>query len=472
MSKIIFVYPPVKLEGRYKAVAEGINAPPQGLCHLAAVVREKSFDVEIIDAAVLKLNDRQTAELILSKNPDYVGITAVTMLICNAARVLELIKQKNPRIVTMVGGPHITVMAKETMEKFPAIDIAVIGEGESTIVELFDALENKKDLSKVKGIAFRKGKNVVLTEPRPYLQDLDSIPIPAWDLLPDLAKNYQQSVLRIDRFPGASITTSRGCPAQCIFCARNVFGNSCRGYSAERVIQIIKHLQKNYGIKSFAIEDENFTMFKKRVREICEKIIEEKLDLSWSCAARVDMVEPEILSLMKKAGCWSISYGIESGSQRILDFDKKKITLERIERSLRWTKEAGIMAKGYFIIGHPTETIESIEETIAFAKKIYLDDFQMSFMNPFPGTELYDIGEKYGVFEKDWSKMNIWNTNFIPFGITEEQLKKLSKRAFREFYFRPHIMVSHILRAMDPRYFFIYLKEYLKAFFFMISGKD
>ncbi|GAF69972.1 unnamed protein product, partial [marine sediment metagenome] len=351
------------------------------------------------------------------------------MLISTAARIAKGIKAKNKDIVTIVGGPHITVLPEQVMSSYPDIDIGVIGEGEITIAELLESIKRNTSLDAVKGIVFRSNGNLKITEPRPFIKDLDALPLPAWDMLPDLLKHYQQSASRIDRLPCMSVATSRGCPFKCIFCARNVFGNVTRAHSADYLIRMAGHLKKEYNIKSITFEDENFVCFRKRLTEFCQRLIKEDLDITWDCCSHVSGVNPEILDLMKKAGCWQINYGIESGSQRILDFIKKGTNLRTIERALKMTRQAGMITKGYFIMGHPTETLESIQETIDFIKKIDLDIFQMSFMVPFPGTELYDIGSQYGECRIDWDKMNIWTPLYIPNGLTEEDLKRESKRA-------------------------------------------
>ncbi|MDD5136299.1 MAG: radical SAM protein, partial [Candidatus Omnitrophica bacterium] len=179
----------------------------------------------------------------------------------------------------------------------------------------------------------------------------------------------------------------------------------------------------------------------------------------------------EMLRLMKKAGCWQISFGIESGSQRILDFIKKGTKIPTIESALKMTRRAGIMTKGYFIIGHLTETKETIRETIDFAKRISLDDFQMSFMVPLPGTEAYTMACDYGAFNNNWSEMNIWTPVFIPKGLTQHDLESLSKQAFREFYFRPGPVANFLKRASRPAYFRKYFKDGLKIFKFLLKSR-
>ncbi|KPK41824.1 MAG: hypothetical protein AMJ78_04435 [Omnitrophica WOR_2 bacterium SM23_29] len=471
MSDIVLVYPPVFVSGRYKKVATGHEVPPQPLIYLGGFLRQNNFKCSLIDANALGLDIDETVKQILAFSPKCVGITSPTMLISTAGKMAKKIKENNPDIITIAGGPHITAVPKETMALYPDIDIGVLGEGEITIIELLKALEDKSDLASIEGIIYRDNGDLKITPRRPFIKDIDILPFPAWDMLPDILKHYQQSAVRIGRLPNISIVSSRGCPFQCIFCARSVFGNTTRTHSADYIIKMIKYLIKEYKIKSISFEDENFAIYKKRLIEFCNRIIDEKIDITWDCASNVSAVDHQILSLMKKAGCWQINYGIESGSQRILDFIKKGTKLENIRRTLKMTRDAGIITKGYFIIGHPTETRESIQDTINFIKSIDLDVFQMSFMIPLPGAELYTIADQYGEFKNDWDNMNIWTPLFIPAGFTGEELKKESKRAYREFYFRWKPIFTYLKRTLRGSNFIKFFKDGLKILKFIL-GRD
>jgi len=469
---IVFVNPPVMRadKGDFRLKRE-VSVPPEGLCYLAACTREAGFNTYIIDAPNLGFDHGQATENILNLEPHYVGITAVTITIHDAARLAKMVKEKAPEVVTIIGGVHVTVLPERTMELFPEFDIGVIGEGEVTIVELLQALSRGEDLSKVKGIIIRRNSNLIRTEARPFIQNLDILPFPAWDLLPHLGKYYKQSVARASRFPAASLVTSRGCPGKCAFCALSVFGNRLRGFSAERVYELFRHLAEEYGIRSIVINDDNFVVFRKRLKELCERLLQEPLGLTWSCFSRVDNVTSEVLQLMKKAGCTDVAYGIESGSQRLLDECKKGITLKQAEEAVKWSKDAGLKVTGYFIIGFLGETRATMEETIAFAKKLPLDDFLLSYMVPYPGCELYQKAHELGEFNEDWANMNQWEINFIPRGLTREEMESYFKRAFREFYLRPGIMLGHARQALSPCRFPAYLREGTEVIQFLLSRK-
>jgi len=451
MTDIIFVNPPLSLKERYGSLeAGGSSAPPLALCDLAAVTREGGFDTKIIDSAALGLKHEETVKKILDENPKCVGITAATVSVYNAAKLADMLKVRNKNIVTVLGGPHITAVPIETMKRFPQFDIGVVGEGEITIIELLNKLKkaswkiDKVKLDNVSGLVIKKGKKIKLTKPRPSIKDLDSLPQPAWDLLPELSKHYRPPAFSFNRLPSTSIVTSRGCPGLCIFCDRAVFGNRLRGYSAEYVFKMMKELHDNYSVRDILIDDDSFVLLRKRLIELCGLLIKEKMNLTWACNARVDHMNPQILKLMKKAGCWQIAYGIESGNQKVLDVLNKRISLEQVKKALRWTKDAGIRTKGFFMIGSPLETKETIEDTIKFAKSTDLDDFQMSILTPFPGSELYRTAEKYGSLEDDWRKMNGWYPVFVPNGLTKNEILYYQRKSMMSFYLRPKIISSYL----------------------------
>ncbi|MFH1563963.1 MAG: radical SAM protein [Nitrospirota bacterium] len=444
MSKIVLVNPPLSLEERYGVFSTAGNTMPSlGLCHLAAVVKRANFEVIIIEASSLNLSYDETLSQILAVSPEYVGLTATTCSIHNAGKLARMIKDKKKGIKIIIGGPHVTAIPEETMKRFPAFDIGVLGEGEETIKEI---LASNGDLSGIKGLIVPTEAGFHLAGKRDFIKNLDELPFPAWELLKDFPSIYRPAAFRFKRLPAVSLVTSRGCPNQCIFCDRAVFGNKCRAFSAEYILELIKDLQARFGIKEILFEDDTLTMFKKRLISICENILEENIDLSWTCLGRVDMVDLAMLKLMKKAGCWQISYGIESGSQRILDFIHKKISLDQVLNAVELSKKAGIMTKGFFILGHPTETKESIQTTIDFAKKIRIDDISVSLLTPFPGSELYEIAGKFGRFEDDWSKMNLLQSVFIPDGFTAEEIEGYYKKILKEFYLRPSIIFSYLCR--------------------------
>lgn len=445
MSTVVLVNPPLTLEERYGNLARaGTSLPPLGLTILAAVLMEKGYDVRILDAAVLGLSYGAAVDWILRERPKYVGTTAVTISIFNAAKLNMMLKERDSNIQTIVGGPHVTAMPVDTLERFPQFDFCVVGEGEISLINMLNHLEGKGDLNDVGGIGFRNNGKVKFTGRIDFIKDLDTLPMDAWNLLPNFPHGYKSSVHKLGRFPTTSLITSRGCPGQCTFCDNLVFGRKVRGYSAKRVVDTIKYLVNKYGVKDVFINDDNFVALRKRCREICEMLLREKLNLTWGCYSRVDIVTKDLLKLMEAAGCWRISYGLESGSQEVLDEIRKRETLEQIEQAVRWTKEAGIRTKGFFMFGNPLETEQTLKKTLEFAKKLDLDDFHVSHLSPMPGCELYGNAEKYGTFDRDWKRLTGWHPVFVPYGVTKDMMEKYRKRAYLEFYLRPRIIWSYL----------------------------
>jgi len=462
MGKIVLVKPPISMQDLYGELSEaGSLEPPLGLAYLAASLRKNNIEVEIIDCMVERLSQEEAANRILKRNPNYVGITAVTIDIHNAADLAKRLKELNPEVITIIGGVHVTAVPYETMMRFEQFDIAVINEGEVTINELINALSKKEDPSNVKGILFRRDKKLVATALREFTIDLDILPMPAWDLLPFLPQYYRSPAYSIDRSPSSSLITTRGCGSGCTFCFQGAFGRTIRMNSAGYIFSMVRHLYYNYGIRNIRILDDNFLLNRKRIKDVCEMLIKEKLDITFSCLSRVDTITPEIIKLLKMAGCWQLIYGIESGSQKILDAVKKKVTLSQIERALKWTKQARIRSLGYFMIGFPFETEETIKETIDFALRLPLDDFKMNILTPFPGSELYRTAHKFGAFNSDWRKMNMYvEPCFVPAGLTKEKILALRKNAFRRFYLRNRVIFSYLGRIKNPSQIF---KLYLGA---------
>lgn len=470
MKKIIFVNPPLTLKDRYSSFdLGGTMIPPLGLANLAAATRANGYETQVIDGETLRLSCDSITEMIAGEKPEYVGITAVTLSVHKAAEISRLIKKKHPSAVIIVGGPHISAEPEKTFNMFPAFDIAVLGEGDNTILDLLDTLEKNKDLRGVKGILFRHNKSIVINEKRELIDNLDSLSLPAWDLLPDLRKYYKPPINAFNRFPVGYLVTSRGCYGRCIYCSRAVHKNKVRFYSAKYIVRMIVDLQEKYGVKEILFDDDEFLANKRRIERLAELFEKFKISISWSCLTRVKKADPRILLLMKKMGCWQISYGIESGDQKVLDFLKKDISLPEIENALTTTRKAGIRTKGFFMIGHAVDTHQSIQETIKFAKRIALDDLQSSVFTPLPGSEIYKTAHLYGQFNDNWEKMNYWNVVFVPFGLKNNDLKKYQNKLFREFYFRPRIIYSYLFSIRNGYQLICLIRAFVAFLKFILS---
>ena len=440
------------MEERYGSLAgAGSSLPSLGILFLAAVTRQNGFPTLLVDAAALNLDSDALLARVRAARPNVLGLSATTFSIFHAAAFAARVREIFPKITVIIGGPHVSAAPQETMERFPEFDLAVLGEGEETIAELLKVLDSGGDLAQVSGIVMRRADGIITTRRRTFLADLDTLPYPAWDFLEGFPERYPPATFKVKQLPAASLVTSRGCPNRCIFCDRSVFGSNCHAFSAEYVIGMLRYLVEEFGIREFSFEDDTFTTFKKRLVAICEGIISLGMNISWSCLGRVNGIDAETLALMKRAGCWQISFGIESGSQEILTTIHKNVTLEQIERAVGLCRAAGILSKGFFIVGHPGETRQTLRQSLDFALRLPLDDISVTMLTPFPGTEIYERAAEFGQFDRDWSRMNLLNTVFVPHGLTREELEHHQRLMLRRFYLRPRIILGYLRRlAANP----------------------
>lgn len=419
-----------------------------GLGYLAAVLEREGFPVRIIDAPILGYRQREIIKEAKEFNPTIIGLSSTTREFPTTLRLASSLKKYFPESLIVVGGPHVTVTPKQTM-KHQCFDLAVLGEGEKTLVELLKSLEKGESLERIKGIVFKKGKKTIITPPRPFIKNIDTIPFPARHLLPPLEK-CRPTPNSYQNFPVGTIMTSRGCPFRCTFCARNVFGNQARLRSPKNVVEEMEVLVKKYGAREIRVWDDTFNLDPHRVIEICREILKRNLKFSWTCQARVNFVNSGMLDWMKKAGCWQISYGIESGNQAILNKIKKGATLEMARQAVAKTKKAGIEVKGFFMLGLPGETEETMQETIDFAKKLDPDFATFCITLPFPGTEIYQEAIKTGNLRKvPFENYILYQTKklpFVPRGLTAQKIHTYESKAYREFYFRKKIFLRELAK--------------------------
>lgn len=453
-KKIILVNPPLSNKDRYGNLASaGAYMPPLGLGFLASTLRNRGFEVSVLDCEALRLNIYQAANDIFSFKPDYVGITAVTVSIYSAARLASELKKIDSSLCIILGGAHVSAVPEETMSLFPQFDIAVIGEGEATVIQLLDSLNHNKPLADINGITYRNNGKIIKTSGMPLIEDLDTLPFPAWDLYPDFKKHYCPSTFGFQKLPSMSLITSRGCLGKCSFCSDVVWQRRYREHSAGYVMDMIRELYYKYGIRDLAVYDGIFGVNKERLFKLCEMLIREGLDLVWSCNFRIEMAEAKTLDIMKKAGCWSIAYGIESCSREILEFLQKNINLDMIRHALKLTKQAGILSKGYIMIGSPLETKDTMRKTLDAILELDLDILTVNSFTPFPGTLDYERAERFGVFKRDWRLLNQHSLVFIPTGLKQEEISYFIRLITRRFYLRPRILWKYLKMGLNPFYF-------------------
>lgn len=425
---------------------------PLGLAYLAAVLEKESIPVKIIDAPVLRYQQKEIIRGARKFEPTIIGLTCVTPDLPATLELASTLKEALKECPIIIGGPHVTVTPKETM-KHECFDLGVLGEGEETLIELLKGLKKGENLEQIKGIAFRKRGEIITTISRPFVNDLDAVPFPARHLLPPLEK-YNPPPGSYKNLPVGTIVTSRGCPFRCTFCARNVSGNQVRLRSPKNVVDEIEVLVKEYGVREIRVWDDTLNLDPNRVIEICKEILKRRLAFSWTCQARVNFTNHEMLRWMKKAGCWQISYGVESGNQEILNKTKKGITLKMVREAVSRTKRAGIEVKGFFMLGLPGDTEGTMRETIDFAKKLDPDIAAFSITIPYPGTEIYQEAIKTEEFRKvsfeNYIPYETRSLPFVPKGLSEEKVIAYQQKAYREFYLRPKIFFRELLKIRNP----------------------
>ena len=424
--KVLMINPPYS-SSKYKFI--GLVAPPLGIAYIAAMLERNGVDVKILDSPALEYGYEAVKKEIQAYSPDIVAITSVTPTIGSALKTAQISKEACPDAITVLGGYHPTFTYQEVL-KNDFVDIVVCGEGEQTMVELVEAVENGKNLRDVNGLATENFK----TPSRGIIEDLDSIPFPARHLLP----MDEYKILNMKLTTG-TIVSGRGCPYKCSFCASSAMhGQKLRLRSAENVVDEMEHLVNDHNIEMVAFMDDTFTLNKKRVYEICESIKDRGLDNYWGCTARVDTISEELLKTMKDAGCITMFLGVESADQQFLNEVNKMININRIKKTFELTKKYNMRTIASVVLGMPGDTKRSILSTIKFVKTLEPSYAVFSLATPYPGTEFYLKAASENLIKiNDWSKYTLLSPVLETVDCSLEELKKLQKKAFKEFYLRP-----------------------------------
>ena len=408
--KILLIYP-YCLEDRLSD--EDVRVPPIGIFYIGAMLKENGYDVEILNWYNIHKNPEKTTQTLQKEKPDIIGFSVLHANRWGAIEIAQTAKKINPGVKIVFGGIGPTFLWKHLLTHFKEIDYCVLGEGEYAFLDLVKNIENKEvtSLMNLKGIAFRQGNTIQRTE-----QDL---PIEPLDKLPNPAKYFTYQ----------HVTATRGCPGKCTFCGSPQFwGQRVRFHSSDYFVHQLELLY-NKGVHFFYFSDDTFMIKKDRVLEICRKILEKKLPISWAAISRVDLVNEEILYWMRKAGCTQISYGVESGSEKIRNLLNKNIRKEQIKKAFDLTTKYGILARAYFIYGSPGENWSTIQDTIDLIKEIKPLGAIFYILDLFPGTALYrDYQKRSGLSDEIWMK----RIEDIMYFETDPRLSKEQILAFGE----------------------------------------
>ncbi len=447
--RVVLVNPPVEY-GRYKSWQSSI--PPAGLGYLAAYLEENHIACDIIDGKLEGLSLDEVCEKILSRKPDVIGLSAMTPDIIVASKIARRIKTTLPGSFTVLGGPHAIAMPKETLKDFSEIDFVATGEGEITLVELIQAISGNREFHRISGLGFRNGSEIVVNPPRDYIRDLDRLPYPAWNKFNNNSGVY-------------FILSARGCPYRCAFCMR-ALGRTVRDRTPENVVEEIEWLVSNYHPKKIIFIDETFTLKKDRVLKITDLILERGLEkkIRWVAQTRIDRGDPEVFAKMKRAGCEKIEFGVESGNQEILNRVDKNLTLPQISETIRIARDNGLLIACSFILGHPYETKETIQDTIDLAVKLKPDFVSFGVMCPYPGTKIWEMAQRsegnYRLLSTNWE-------DFVRFGGGCLELSNLPRHTLEVQQIKAY--VSFYVRTLKILRFFQYILPRWKQARFVIK---
>jgi anaerobic magnesium-protoporphyrin IX monomethyl ester cyclase len=445
-------------DDRCQAPVEGMTAQPNraplDLAYMAAMLEAIHVQCQIRDYAALKASWEDMKQDLSKFDPDLILVSVTTPTIQSDLAACRIVKELNPSAITVAKGAHFTAKDDEILLAYPELDLVIRGESEHAIVDIAEL----KDFSSILGLAYRREGQIQRNADRPYIEveDLDNLPFPARHLL-----NNDLYTAPDTGEPITMINTGRGCPHQCIYCAVTIAsGYKLKVRSPKNIADEITECVEKHGIKNFFFRADTFTWDEKWVVDLCRMILEKKLKIRWGCNSRVDTISEKRLEWMKKAGCWIVGFGIESGNQEMLNKMKKRARLEDAENAIRLCKKYGVKTYGLFLIGLPWETKETVEQTIAFAKKLNPSFLDFNIAYPLPGTEYYRLAKEMNLFEeKDLPKGDYAKPIVRTLSLNTEELIRLRKVALLSFYLRPSYIFNTLKGIRSPRIFLNYIKS-------------
>lgn len=463
--RIVLVHPAGSnwVPGMKDITATANRMAPLGLLSIAACLERAGHEVSVHDClgpqAVAGV--AENVRLILGQEPEMVGFSATTSGFLDAWEMAAAIKEARPGVVTVFGGVHISALGKALLERFPHIDYLCPGEGEATLTELAAG----GDPVRIDGLVRWAGEEIIVNAPRAPLPDLDALPFPAYEKLAGFPRGYNLPLFSSIRFPGATMITSRGCTYQCSYCDRSVFKRGYRWNSPAYIYEHMRHLRTLFGVRHLNIYDDLFTANRPRIEELCGMLARKPLGVQFNCAVRVGQTDRELLAMLKAAGCLMVSLGIESADPEMLRRHKAGVTLTEVRSTVEMIRQAGLRAKGLFMMGLPGETEESIRRTGDFVLSLGLDDMNMTKFTPFPGAPIWETIREEGTFVEDWRLMNCLNFVFVPRGIaSRERLDQLYNEYVKRFYTDPAWRRRFRGRLWEHRHSLWHLARHLPDF--------
>lgn len=451
--KTLLINPPFTTASIYgKFAGAGADHAPLSLGYIASYLLKHGKDAKIIDAAKLKLNIDGICKMIAVYSPDIIGLHVCTPNINTVKFLASRIKVLWPEVLVVAGGPHFLYNPAEEVRN-SKLDIVVIGEGEETCLEIVEGMEQgNRDYfisdisSRIKGIIYKVNNTVKINSPREPIADIDLIPPPARHLLPPL-DTYRSTIATFKHLPSTIVLTSRGCPFSCTYCHNSAQRIKFRMHSIGYVMEEVDELINKYKVRDITFIDDIFTIDRNRTFAICEELAKRKDKLCWVCNIKVGLVDEKMLKVLKDSGCWLVMFGVDSGNQEIIDIMERKFTLEEVEQVCDWCRGINLMVHPNFIIGNPGETIETIDQSINFAKKLYCHYPIFMTMVPYPGTKLWDTVDRYGKLTTDNFDYFTFGSEkpcFVPYGLSEGLIIKKRKEAYLKCYLSFPMISRHI----------------------------
>lgn len=454
---LLLVYPPwAALEKR--AILQNC-LPPLGILSIASYAETHGYSVRVLDVHAERLDDADVVSRVAEARPRYVGISVLTNMAIPAHYIARLCKRTVPDCVVVCGGVHAEAMP-EAMLANSAIDAVVRGDGEDAMLEILHG----RPFAEVLGLSYRDGNEVIHNSPRPVEMDLDRFPMPAYHLV-DFS-HYFPAVGSYRNLPAINMLMTRGCPGKCTFC--NSAFTTLRSRSAASVVEQIKLLRYRYGIRQVQFYDDTFTVAKTNVLGFCRKLVEDKVDVTWTAYIRGDCFNEEMAAAMKRAGCHQVLVGVETGDEQIMHNIGKPINRARYVEAVKIAHKYGIEVRGSFIIGNIGERQETMEKTLQFAKDLDLDLFQLSVNTPYPGTQLYQYAVTNNLLtHTNWSEYGQGTVLVHLPDLTPEEIYAFERYAFRSFYLRPKMLLRQLKRVVHIRH----LRDLLLAFWVLVLGQ-
>ncbi len=433
--RIVLVHPAGSnwVPGKKDVTVAANRMVPIGILSIAAYLEQRGHDVFVHDCLGpgAPHGIEEIVQRVLRLAPELVGFSATTSGFLDAYSMAEMIKKARPQLKVVFGGVHVSGMGGSLLERFEAIDYLALGEGEATLSELASGEEP----TRIDGLVWRDGEEIVSNQPRTKIPELDTLPFPAYEKLDGFPRGYRLPPFSYINTPGTAISTSRGCVYQCSYCDRSVFKQGFRSNSAEYTYAHLEHLRQKFGIRHVNIYDDLFTTNRKRILALCDRLARQPLGVRFNCAVRIGHADDELLEALEAAGCLMVSVGVESGDPALLEALKAGATLDQVKETVSLIQAKGLRAKGLFMMGVVGETEESIRQTSDFIISVGFDDMNMSKFTPFPGAPCWSTIHEHGTLDDDWQLMNALNFVFVPQAISsKERLDQLYNEHVKRFY--------------------------------------